>query len=252
MIYRWLLVVLSIAATAAYAFAPNARGWSTAPETARILFFHVPPAMLCSLFYLWAAIQGGVHLVKRSPESDHKSSAAVEIGTLLCALATVTGSMFAYIQWGRFWDWDPRQLDIFLQLMVYAAYFALRSSFTDPQRRAVIGAAYAIFAFVTVPFLIWIMPRLVALSKFSQHAQANNVVIGNQLDATYRIYLYSTAFVVLLVACWAYKLRTRQLDLEQQTGDPIANRVSDSHPAVSNSGVVRPIRLRSDRSEADS
>ena len=45
---------------------------------------------------------------------------------------------------------------------VYAAYFALRSAIDQPERRAMLSSVYSIFAFVTVPFFVFIAPRIYA------------------------------------------------------------------------------------------
>jgi heme exporter protein C len=66
------------------------------------------------------------------------------------------------MSWGSFWNWDPRETSIFILLLVYAAYFALRSAIEQPERRAALGSVYALLAFITVPFFIFIVPRVYA------------------------------------------------------------------------------------------
>ena len=46
--------------------------------------------------------------------------------------------------------------------MIYGAYFALRSALDTDEKRATLSAVYSIIAGVTVPFFIFIMPRIVA------------------------------------------------------------------------------------------
>ncbi len=57
-------------------------------------------------------------------------------------------------------DWDPRETSIFILLLIYAAYFALRSAVDMDEQRAKLAAVYSIIAFVTVPFFIFIIPRV--------------------------------------------------------------------------------------------
>ena len=64
--------------------------------------------------------------------------------------------------WGAFWSWDPRQTSIFALLLIYGAWFALRSSIESEEKRATLSAVYAIIAFLTVPFFIFIMPRIMS------------------------------------------------------------------------------------------
>ena len=44
-------------------------------------------------------------------------------------------------------------------LLIYAAYLTLRSVIADERRRARVSAIYALFSFLTVPFLVFIIPR---------------------------------------------------------------------------------------------
>ena len=197
------------------------------------MFFHVPPAMLCSLFFLWGAIMGGRFL--RNPSNfgfDHRSRAAIEVGMILCLLATVTGSVFARMQWDRWWEWDPRQTYIFSQLLIYGAYFALRSAFDSRERAALVSSAYAVYSFVSVPFLIWVLPRI---GPFSVHSSANDVVIKNGMDSTYRIILYSNLVVIGLCFAWAYRNRVGKL--EQIDG------LETGGGATTDTCVVKPVRV---------
>ncbi|MCH8275595.1 MAG: cytochrome c biogenesis protein CcsA [Armatimonadetes bacterium] len=240
MIWRGLLFLAATGTCIAYVLAPAAQGFAVG-ESARIIFFHVPPAMLCTLFFLWAAVMGIRYLLTRNTSFDHRCLAAVEIGFLLCFLATVTGMIFARQQWGAYWQWDARQTSILIQLLIYAAYFALRFAFVSAERAAANSAAYATFAFLTVPFLIWILPRLPQIQKFSLHGGANEAVIGGGLDASYRMVLYPTLIVILFVAAWAYRLRVREAELTHTLEEMDA--LASSGGDTADSRVVRPVRI---------
>jgi heme exporter protein C len=47
-------------------------------------------------------------------------------------------------------------------LLIYAAYFALRSAIEHEERKAALASVYSILAFVTVPFFVFIVPRVYA------------------------------------------------------------------------------------------
>ena len=44
-------------------------------------------------------------------------------------------------------------------MLIYGAYFVLRSSVEDPEKRARIAAVYNLFASSTLPFLLYVVPR---------------------------------------------------------------------------------------------
>ena len=129
-------------------------------DSSRIFYFHVPCAWVTVLAFLMTAIYSVRYLMKKTPDLDAKAALSAQLGLLFCILATLSGSIWARFAWGAFWNWDPRQTSIFLQLLIYLAYFALRGSLPDSEKRSAFSAAYAILAFLTVPFLIFVMPRI--------------------------------------------------------------------------------------------
>jgi len=128
-------------------------------NTGRIIIMHVPTAWLATLAFGISALYSALYLRRRRPGDDDRALAAVEQGFLFAILATATGSIFAKVVWGSFWNWDPRETSILVLLLIYGAYFALRSAIDDTERRQQLAAAYAVLAFVTVPLLIFVIPR---------------------------------------------------------------------------------------------
>lgn len=130
-------------------------------DKARVLYFHVPMSWISVLAFfmsMWYSIR---FLKTRELDFDIKSYSCAQLGFLFCILATATGSLWAKFNWGSFWNWDPRQTSIFILLMIYGAYFALRSAIDSEEQRAKLSSVYSILAAVTVPFFVFIMPRIV-------------------------------------------------------------------------------------------
>jgi heme exporter protein C len=241
---RVLVFLGTLGVIIAYLWLPPAKFFEE-PETARIVVFHVPSAMLCSLYFLWGAVMAGMYLARRQRRYDHSSLASIEMGFLLCILATLTGMVFARQQWGAYWQWDPRQTSILLQLLIYAAYFALRQAFHDPERARIHSAAYAVFAFISVPFLIWILPRIPQIQEVSLHAGANRAVVAGGLDPAYRAVFYASLLMHLILTMWCFRLRVRQATLNQKLEELYA--VADSGSPTTHPRVVRAVRLPLDR-----
>jgi heme exporter protein C len=126
----------------------------------RIIIMHVPTAWVSVLAFAVSAFYSARYLWRKNPADDDKALAAAECGFLFTLLATVTGAIFSQVVWGIFWNWDPRQTSIFVLLLIYAALFALRAALDDANRKRQLSAVYSLFAFVTVPFLFFIAPRL--------------------------------------------------------------------------------------------
>ena len=156
-----LLLFLWIAAALLEGFlwAPLAEGLG---ETTRVLYFHIPSAWITVLALGWSMLHSVQYLRTRRLEHDDHAAAAAELGVLFCVAAAVSGSLWARAKWGSYWNWDPRETTIFFMLLVYGAYLALRSAIEGEEKRARLAAVYSVIAFVTVPFLIFVVPRLYA------------------------------------------------------------------------------------------
>jgi heme exporter protein C len=149
----WIAAVL----VAVFLLLPSYEGLGNA---GRIMVLHVPTAWVSVLAFAMSAWFSARYLWKGHIGDDDRALAAAESGFLFTILATGTGMIFSQVVWGIFWNWDPRQTSIFVLLLIYAALFALRSAIDHIEQRRRLSAVYAIFAFITVPFLVFIVPRL--------------------------------------------------------------------------------------------
>ena len=155
-----LLPYLAAVVAAAFLWPEPAEGFIG--ESSRIVFFHVPCAWTSTLAFLVAAAYSLAYLRRRNPRHDDIALSAVRLGLFFGVLTLVTGSLFANIMWGSWWNWDPRESSYLLLVFLYGAYLFLRAAIDEPERRARIAAAYALFAAVLMPFLVFVAPRVTA------------------------------------------------------------------------------------------
>lgn len=128
-----------------------------APEDAdqgviqRIFYFHVPIALISLVAFGVACVAGIMYLRRGGERWDEVGVVSVGLGMVFSILTVLTGSIWAKASWGTWWVWeDPRLVTYLVVILLYAAYFVLRSSAED-NRRARYSAVYAIFAFAGVP-----------------------------------------------------------------------------------------------------
>ncbi len=214
---RWLLwLSFVILILAAFLWAPLSQGFSgregDAPQSSRIVYFHVPTAVVSFVAFLVAAVWSGLYLYRRRPSDDQASLAAVEVGLVFCVLATVTGAVWAKVQWGAYWNWDPRQTSIALAILFYGAYLTLRGAIEDAEARARISSAYCVLGLVVAPFLFFILPRL---AKFSLHPKP----AGAEMDPSIGIVVTSSILIHLCLFFWIVNIRRRILAVEEGNED---------------------------------
>lgn len=199
-------------------------------DRAKIIFFHVPTAWLTVLAYLIAMFYGIRYLRKRDLYDDMKSVSAAALGLVFCILATITGSVWAKFNWGSFWHWDPRETSIFILLLIYGAYFALRSALENEEKRARLSAIYSIIAFLTTPFFIFIMPRImIGLHPGSleidavsgQVVKSTNPVVEFKMAPNMRIVFFISLFAFTILFFWMWNLAHRILKLEYKLNKDI-------------------------------
>jgi heme exporter protein C len=160
------LITFVIVAGIAIPLSPAPQTWLQFPvipgleEKARNILFHVPVAWTTVVAFLVGTYYGFRYLKTKDIDYDIKSVSSAGLGFLFCFLATITGAIWAKFNWGSFWNWDPRETSIFVLLLIYGAYFALRSALETEEKRATLSAVYSIIAGITVPFFIFVMPRI--------------------------------------------------------------------------------------------
>lgn len=186
-------------------------------EGYRAVFFHVPTAITASLAFLVATYQAAAYLIRRDFRADDHSVAAAELGLLFAFLATVTGSIFSGTQWGLYWNWDPRQTAIVILMLLYGAYLALRSAVEEEEVRARLAAAYAVFAFFPMLFLIFLtrpevmkLLERVGLSLQTLHPQQA------PLETFQKLVLMAAMVGFFGLYAWLHRLRAATLGLHRR------------------------------------
>jgi len=211
-ILKWVLLVwLAVVIVAAFLYVQPAK--SFIGESSRIVFFHVPMAWVAVLAFLVSCVTSVMYLRRRNPKDDIRASVSAGLGLLFAVLATTTGAVFAKIMWGAYWNWDPRQTSITILLLIYAAYLALRGAIDDPERRASLAAVYAILAFVTVPFLVFVVPRI----YWSLHPDTIiNTRGANEFDSRYTQVLMASLVGFTGLYVWLYTIGCRIETIRQR------------------------------------
>ncbi|NUN71289.1 MAG: cytochrome c biogenesis protein CcsA [Bacteroidetes bacterium] len=186
-------------------------------EKARNIIFHVPISWATVVAFVMSMIYGIIYLKKKEIDYDLRSVSSASLGLLLCVLATVTGAIWAKFNWGSFWNWDPRQTSIFILLLIYGAYFVLRSAIDEEERRATLSSVYSIIAGVTVPFFIFVMPRIMSgLHPGSLgDEQGKGPVLEFKMATNMLMVFFASLIGFTVLYFWMYTLKVRQMRLER-------------------------------------
>ena len=118
----------------------------------KIFYFHVPIALTSYAAFGFGAFCAAMYLWMRSDEWDLRSYVGVHSGTIFGTLVLATGPIWAKASWGVWWNWGDRQLNVFLILFLYyCAYFMLRFSLDEGERRRSASAVFALLGVGLIP-----------------------------------------------------------------------------------------------------
>ncbi|GAB4038586.1 cytochrome c biogenesis protein CcsA [Spirosoma gilvum] len=181
-------------------------------EAIRNAFFHPPCWIAMMAMLLLSTIYSIRYLRKGKTDDDIVAHEFANTAILFGILGCITGSVWAYFAWGDLWPNDPKTNGVAVGMLLYLAYFVLRGSFDDEQRRARISAVYNIFAFAVFIPLILILPRLTD----SLHPGNGGNPGFNQYDSDASIKaIIRPAFIgFTLLGLWMTQLRVRLRRLE--------------------------------------
>jgi heme exporter protein C len=97
----------------------------------RILYIHVPSAILGQSIFMFMAFCGFINVIWRAKISGMMLKSAAPIGVSFTLLALVTGSIWGKPTWGTWWVWDARLTSTLILFFIYAALIGLHSTIED-------------------------------------------------------------------------------------------------------------------------
>jgi len=183
----------------------------------RNMFFHVPMWFGMMILYITSVVYAIKYLRKPEAVYDSKSLEFARTGTIFGVLGLITGAIWANYQWGQPWSGDPKQNGSLIAILIYMAYFVLRGSMNDDDKKARLGAVYNIFAFFMLFPTIWILPRLTeSLHPGGQGSEGNPGINGGDLAPSMRMVFWPAVIGWTLLGVWMTTLRIRLHTLQNK------------------------------------
>lgn len=101
-------------------------------DSYRIIFLHVPAAMMSLLIYAVMTLAVIAHFVWKIKVADSVAKISTSLGALFTFITLVTGALWGKPTWGTFWIWDARLTSELILLFIYLGIIALRSAIPEP------------------------------------------------------------------------------------------------------------------------
>ena len=182
-------------------------------ETIRNLYFHVP-MWFTMIALLGGSLASSIRLLRsgdagQALELDHDRQAKnfAEVAMVFAILGLLTGMAWGKATWGTYWTTDPKLNGTAVTLLIYAAYFVLRGSVDESEKKARLGAVYNVFSFVLMIVFIGILPRM---TDSLHPGNGGNPAFGNyDLDNEMRMVFYPAVIGWILLGWWIATIRVR-------------------------------------------
>lgn len=188
-------------------------------ETIRNILVHVP-SWFAMIFVMLVSLVYSIRFLNKSDlVDDLRAETAAHVGLLFAFIGLATGSIWARFTWGAWWVSDPRLNGAALGVLVYLAYFVLKSSVNDREKGARLGAVYNIFAFTMMILFVLILPRMT--DSLHPGVGGNPAFSQYDLDDNLRLVFYPAVIGWIGMALWIYdvRFRIRRLNFLKIMGD---------------------------------
>jgi heme exporter protein C len=186
-------------------------------ETIRNLYFHVCMWFAMMILFGVSVAHSIKFLNTGNLKKDISARAYASTGIVFGLLGYATGAIWASYTWAdpnnpayaSFGSIvrEPKLIGAAIALLIYFAYFVLRSSIPDLDQRARVSAVYNIFAFAMLFPSIWIIPRI--LPSLHPGKEGNPALNFNDIDARMRMVFYPAVIGWTLLGVWITTLKIR-------------------------------------------
>ena len=122
-------------------------------QSVRIMYVHVPAAIVSQSLYMGMGIAGLVLLVWRMKLADLAIAACLPLGMSLTALALFSGGIWGKPTWGTYWVWDARTVSTLVLLFLFIGIYALREAIEDREIRGRASALIALLGTINIPII---------------------------------------------------------------------------------------------------
>ena len=176
-------------------------------ESIRNLYYHVP-MWFGMIILMTVSVVYGIRVLRTNRlEYDISSRYFAATGMLFGVLGIVTGAIWASYTWGQPWSNDIKQILAAIALLIYAAYFILRSSIEDIDKKARVSAVYNIFAYTMLFPTLFIIPRL--YESLHPGGEGNPAMNQNDIDPVMRMVFWPAVLGWTLLGTWISTLFIR-------------------------------------------
>ena len=215
-ILPWLSIVTALLLVAgaiwglAYAPADYKQG-----NSYRIMFVHVPTAVIALAGYYIMAVAGAVSLIWKMKLADVVMRSAAPIGAAMTFLALASGAIWGKPTWGTWWVWDARITSMTILLFLYLGVIALYEAYDNKEAAGKACAVLSLVGTVNIPIIYksvdwWYSLHQPATIKLTSESTIDNAMLQPLL-------VMAIGFYCLYAILLMLNVRSEIIDRERST-----------------------------------
>ena len=164
-------------------------------HTVRIMYVHVPAAMISMAGYVMMAVASLGYLVWRNPVSFLIARSIAPVGAVFTAICLVSGSVWGKPMWGAWWVWDARLTSVLVMFFLYMGYILLTKTYEQTERMALSASVLSLVGVVNVPII-----KMSVEWWNTQHQPASISTIERAFDpAIDAVFLWPLGFMTVAI-----------------------------------------------------
>ena len=184
-------------------------------STVRIMYIHVPAAILAQSGYAMMAAAGGVFLVWRIKLADIAMQCAAPIGASITFLALVTGAIWGKPTWGTWWVWDARLTSTLVLFFLYLGVMALRAAMENRESAGRATAVLALVGVINLPIIKYSVDWWFTLHQPSSFTLAEKPAMP--MEMWLPLLVMVIGYYAFFFTLWMMRIRVEIINREYRT-----------------------------------
>ena len=151
-------------------------------DSFRIIYIHVPAAIMATGAYSTMAIAAFIALVWQIRLAEMTVAATAPVGAAFTFIALLTGAAWGKPMWGAWWVWDARLTSELILLFVYMGIIALYNAFSDKVLAGRAASILTLVGVINLPIIhysvVWwnTLHQGATISKFEKPSMATEML----------------------------------------------------------------------------
>ncbi len=182
----------------------------------RIIYLHVPAAILAQSAYMMMAVAGAIALIWKMKVADMVLKSAAPIGATMAVLALATGAIWGKSTWGSWWVWDARLTSMLILFFLYLGVMALNSAIENESTAAQASAVLSLVGVVNIPIIKYSVEWWNTLHQPATFKLTEKPAMPAEMWVPLLIMV--VGFYCLFAVCLMMRLRNEIVWRERRTG----------------------------------